>query len=59
MLLGICAALGGLVVSMPAMGLMGLAAAGSEPAEDGGFLWVIKICITHFLQWGSKAVGPV
>jgi hypothetical protein len=36
---------------------MGLAAAGSSPAEDGGFLWVMKIRSAHFLQRGSKAVG--
>jgi hypothetical protein len=32
----------GLVVSMLATGPLGLAAAGSGTAEDGGFLWVIK-----------------
>jgi hypothetical protein len=31
------------VVSVLATGPMGLAAAGSGPAEDDGFLWVIKI----------------
>jgi hypothetical protein len=31
--------------------------AGSGPAEDGGFLWVIKIRNAHFLRRGSKAVG--
>jgi hypothetical protein len=36
------AALGGLVVSVLATGPLGLAAAGSSLAEDGGFLWVIK-----------------
>jgi hypothetical protein len=41
------------------MGPMGLAAAGSGPAEDSGFLWVIKIHNAHFLQRGSKAIGPV
>jgi hypothetical protein len=51
-------ALGGLVVSVLATGHMGLAAAGSGPAEDGGFLWVIKIRVAHFLRRGSKAVGP-
>jgi hypothetical protein len=52
-------ALGGLVVSVLATGHVGLAAAGSGPAEDGGFLWVIKIRVAHFLQGGgSKAVGP-
>jgi hypothetical protein len=52
------AALGGLVVSVLATGPTGLAAAGSGPAEGGGFLWVIKICSAHFLRRGSKAVGP-
>jgi hypothetical protein len=33
------AALGGLVVSVLATGL---SVAGSDPAEDGGFLWMIK-----------------
>jgi hypothetical protein len=33
--------------------------AGSGPAEDGGFLWVIKIRSAHFLWRGSKAVGPM
>jgi hypothetical protein len=56
--LGVWAALGGLAVSVLATGTMGLAAAGSGPAEDGGFLWVIKIRIAHFLWRGSKAVGP-
>jgi hypothetical protein len=31
------------VVCVLVTGPMGLAAAGSGPAEDGGFLWVIKI----------------
>jgi hypothetical protein len=35
-------ALGGLVVSVLATGPMGHSVAGSNPAEDGGFLWVIK-----------------
>jgi hypothetical protein len=35
-------ALSGLVVSVLATGPMGLAAVGSGPPEDGGFLWVIK-----------------
>jgi hypothetical protein len=47
------------VVSAFATGPMGLAAAGSGPTEDGGFLWVIKIRSAHFLQRGSKAVGPM
>jgi hypothetical protein len=47
------------VVSVLATGPMGLAAAGSGLAEDGGFLWVIRICSTHFLWRGSKAVGPM
>jgi hypothetical protein len=38
---------------------MGLAAAGSGPAEDGGFLWAIKVCSAHFLRRGSKAVGSM
>jgi hypothetical protein len=37
------AALSGLVVSVLAMGPMGLAAVGSGLAKDGGFLWVIKM----------------
>jgi hypothetical protein len=41
------------VVSVLARGPMGFAAA----AEDGGFLWLVKIPITHFI--GSKAVGPM
>jgi hypothetical protein len=49
----------GLVVSVLATGPMGLAAAGSGPAEDDGFLWVIKISSPHFLLRGSKAVGPI
>jgi hypothetical protein len=53
------AALGGLVVSVLATGPLGLAAAGSSPAEKGGFLWVIKIRSAHFLRRGSEAVGPV
>jgi hypothetical protein len=40
------------VVSMLATGPTGR-------AEDGGFLWVIKIRSTQFLQRGSKAVGPM
>jgi hypothetical protein len=47
------------VVSMLTTGHIGLAAAGSGPVEDGGFLWVIKIRSAHFLQRGSKAVGPM
>jgi hypothetical protein len=49
----------GLVVCVLATGPMELAAAGSGPAEDGGFLWVIKIRSAHFLRTGSKAVGPM
>jgi hypothetical protein len=52
-------ALSGLVVSVLATGRMGLAAAGSVLAEDGGFLWVIKICSMHFFERGSKAIGPM
>jgi hypothetical protein len=47
------------VVSVLATGPMGHSVAGSNPAEDGGFLWVIKILSTHFLRRGSKAVGPM
>jgi hypothetical protein len=32
---------------------------GSDPTEDGGFLWVIKIRSAHFLRRGSKAVEPM
>jgi hypothetical protein len=49
----------GLVVSVLARGPMGLAAAGSGPTEDRGFLWVIKNRSAHFLRRGSKAVGPM
>jgi hypothetical protein len=34
------------------------AVADSGPAEDGGFIWAIKIRSAHFLWRGSKAVGP-
>jgi hypothetical protein len=44
------AALSGLVVSMLAMGSI---VAGSSPAEDCGFLWLIKLCSMHFL-WRGK-----
>jgi hypothetical protein len=47
------------VVSVLATGPMGYSVAGSNPTEDGGFLWVIKIPSTHFLRRGSKAVGPM
>jgi hypothetical protein len=47
------------ICSVFATGPMGLAAAGSDPAEDAGFLWMIKIRSAHFLQRGSKAVGPM
>jgi hypothetical protein len=50
-----CAALGGLVVGVPATGP---SVAGSGPVEYGGFLSVIKKSVAHFLQRGSKAVGP-
>jgi hypothetical protein len=53
------AALSGLLFSMLAMGRMGLAAEGSDPAEGSGFLWVTKIHSVHFLRRGSKAVGPM
>jgi hypothetical protein len=39
---------GGLVVSVLAIGPTGYSVAGSNPTEDGGFLWVIKIPSTHF-----------
>jgi hypothetical protein len=47
------------VVSVLATGHTGHSVAGSYPAEDGGFLWVLKILSTHFLRRGSKAVGPM
>jgi hypothetical protein len=50
---------GDLAVSVLATEPMGPAAAGSGPAEDGGFLRVIKIPSTHFLRRGNKAVGPM
>jgi hypothetical protein len=53
------AALGGLVISVLATGSIGVAAACSGPAKDSRFLWVIKIRSAHFLQRGSKAVGPM
>jgi hypothetical protein len=53
------AAFGGVVVSVFAMGPMGLAAVGSGLAEDGGFLWVIKVSSVHFLWMRSKAIGPM
>jgi hypothetical protein len=52
------AALGGLVVSALATGPMGPAAAGSGPAEDGGFLWVPKIPSAHFLGGEVKPSVP-
>jgi hypothetical protein len=53
------ATLRGLVVSVLATGSTVQAAVGSGLAEDGRFLWVIKIRSTHFIQRGSKAVGPM
>jgi hypothetical protein len=47
------------VVSVLATGPTGYSVAGSNPTEDGGFLWVIKIPSTHFLGRGSKAIGPM
>jgi hypothetical protein len=47
------------VVSVLATEPTGYSVAGSSPAEDGGFLRVIKIHSTHFLWRGSKAVGPM
>jgi hypothetical protein len=32
-----------------ATGPTGLCVAGTGPAEDGGFLWVVKIRLAHFL----------
>jgi hypothetical protein len=52
-------ALGGLVVSVLATEPTGYSVAGSSPTEDGGFLRVMKIHSMHFLQRGSKAVGPM
>jgi hypothetical protein len=52
-------ALGGLVVSVLATGPTGYSVVGSNSTKDGGFLWVIKIPSPHFLQRGSKAVGPM
>jgi hypothetical protein len=43
-------AIGGLVVSV---------LAGSNPTEDSGFLWLIKIPSTHFLRSVSKAIDPM
>jgi hypothetical protein len=42
-----------------ATGPTGHSVAGSNPTEDGGFLWVIKILSTPFLRRGSKVVGPM
>jgi hypothetical protein len=50
------AALGGPVVRVLALGPT---VAGSGPAEDGGFVWAIKIRSAPFLRRGSKAVGPM
>jgi hypothetical protein len=47
------------VVTVLATGPTGHSVAGSNPTEDGGFLWVIKIPSTRFLRRGSKAVGPM
>jgi hypothetical protein len=46
------------VVSVLATGPTRHSVAGSNPTEDGGFLWVIKIHSTLSLLRGSKAVGP-
>jgi hypothetical protein len=48
--------LDGLVVSMLSTRH---SVAGSGPAEDGGFLWVLKISSAHFPLRGSKGVGPM
>jgi hypothetical protein len=53
------AALGGLVVSVLAMGPIEFAAAGSSLTVDGITLWVIKIRSAHFLQKGSKRVSAM
>jgi hypothetical protein len=58
-ILGYLNAFGGFVVSVLVTGPTGYSVAGSSLTEDGGFLWVIKIPSTHFLQRGSKAVGPM
>jgi hypothetical protein len=55
----ITTAIGGLVVSVLATGPTGYSVVASNPTEDGGFLSVIKIPSMHFLQRGSKAVGPM
>jgi hypothetical protein len=47
------------VVSVLSTGPTGPSVPGSGPAEDGEFLWVIKIRSAHFLRRGSKAVGPM
>jgi hypothetical protein len=47
------------VVSVLATGHTGLSVAGSGPAEDGGFLWVIKIRSAHSMWRGKKADGPM
>jgi hypothetical protein len=47
------------LVSVLATGPTAYCVAGSNPTEDDGFLWVIKILIAHFLPRGSKAVGPM
>jgi hypothetical protein len=47
------------VASVLVTGHTGLSVAGSNPTEGGGFLWVIKIPSAHFVQRGSKAVGPM
>jgi hypothetical protein len=46
------------VVSVLDTGPTGHSVAGSNPTEDRGFLWAIKIPSTYYLRWGSKAVGP-
>jgi hypothetical protein len=47
------------VVSVLATGPTGYSVMGSNPTEDSGFLWVIKIASAHFLRRGIKAVGPM
>jgi hypothetical protein len=42
-----------------ATGPTGPTFASSGPAEDGGFLWVIKIRSVNFLRKESKAVSPM
>jgi hypothetical protein len=47
------------VVSVLATGPTGYSVAGSNPTEDGVFLWVIKIPSIYFLRRGSKVISPM